>query len=184
MKTYTIALELNDGKFYLGGNTGVICPHCDSVIGEIELSEVVFEPKIKKYDVSYSYDGVLIANSKFKKICESMKLRNIIFQTVNNDLGLYAMSVNKVVKFDFEARKTRFVNPCDLCGNFESIVGATPAFLLEDLPKENIEIYKTDIEFGSGRNKHSLLVVNEVTKKALEATEIKGLRFKECKILK
>ncbi|MCA3009916.1 MAG: hypothetical protein INH34_16205 [Phycisphaerales bacterium] len=82
------------------------------------------------------------------------------------------------VAFDPVRRKTRFEKKCALCGNFESIVGATPAFILESEKVEEMGMYCTDLCFGSGREKSPLFVVGASLKDDLTRNFVE-LDFRE-----
>ncbi|MBB6521848.1 hypothetical protein [Pseudoteredinibacter isoporae] len=177
---FSIASELNDGKSFKSGSNIELCPVCGTVLDcSVGAYCHDFEPKIKGFDISYSYEGVLVVSEKFKQVCLELGLGGLSFHSINQKDSLYALSVESVVEFDSITRKTRFVNKCEECGEYESVVGATPVILKEPISESTIEFYRTDLCFGTGRKKHWLIVVNDATKRELEKYNLKGLRFKK-----
>jgi len=72
---------------------------------------------------------------------------------------------------------------CKSCEQFESIIGATPAYL-KGLSSLDKGFYRTDIEFGSSSEKSPLIIVDDgtsfhtlslVTKQYSEGNEFCGL---------
>jgi hypothetical protein len=137
-----------------------------------------FEIKRKSYDLSGTYDGYYIASLKFKEFLTREGINNIDFIALKNAPEFYVMFVRSEVIFDTEKRKSRSENFCETCGNFESFVGATPAFLKEPL---NNDICRTDIMFGSGNEKHPLLIASEDFVTLVKREKLKGIRFESTR---
>jgi hypothetical protein len=87
--------------------------------------------------------------------------------------------VDRVVSFDAKSRRTRFINCCAVCGNYDEVIGATPAYLEVPGPLED-GIFRSDLLFGSGNAKHPLIIVGLETKERLEGAGLKGLLFREA----
>jgi hypothetical protein len=130
-----------------------------------------------KRDLSATYDGQTIVSKAFKEFCERNEYRGLKFAIFENDPDHFHLILTRVVKFDAAKRKTRFDKLCPECGNYESVVGATPSFLLVSDPLKD-GFYRTDLLFGSGNEKHPLELVGTATKAKLEAAKLKGLEFK------
>jgi hypothetical protein len=117
-----------------------------------------YNPKNSMQDFSITYDGFWIVSVKFRDFCIAQNYDDLEFEKFQSNNDYFNLKVNNVVVFDYEKRRTRFEKRCNLCGNFESIVGATPTYLLVKSPIKT-GILRTDILFGSGNEKHSLVIV-------------------------
>ena len=126
-------------------------------------------------DMSITYDGVLIASQRFKSIYDANHRLGLIFHQLPVDGDFFAIHALKVVEFDAERRKTRFINPCPRCGRFESVIGATPVFLKRGSKIEGLEFVRTNLEFGSADGKHPLLICGQVAADILSCAKLKGL---------
>jgi hypothetical protein len=118
--------------------------------------------------ISTTYDGQTIVSKAFKHFCELNRYSGIKFGGFENDPNHFHLILMQVVQFDAIKRKTRFENLCSQCGNYESIIGATPTYLLVDKPLED-GFYRSDLIFASGNEKHPLNLVGIETKAKLEA---------------
>jgi hypothetical protein len=127
-------------------------------------------------DISATYDGQTIVSQIFKEFCEQNKFKGVKFVAFENDPNHFHLTVTPEVKFDAIRSKTRFENLCSQCGNYESIVGAKPAYLLAAQPLRD-GFYRTDLIFASGNEKHPLILVGQETKAKLEAASLVGLEF-------
>jgi hypothetical protein len=127
------------------------------------------------YDMSYTLDGYMIVSKRIKDFCEKENLKNIEFHCLDNFSDFFCLKVTKVLNFDFEKRKTRFLNKCDSCGTYEEVIGATPAFLLLNNKEIKNGIYRTDIEFGHKSSRHPLIIFGTNTYKKLLILKVRGL---------
>ena len=73
-------------------------------------------------------DGQLIGSLAFKRFCERERYEGVRFRDFECDEVHVHVLIETVVPFDSERRQTRFENFCSACGNYESVVGATPSF--------------------------------------------------------
>ena len=129
----------------------------------------------RKYDISITYDGVLVVSQRFKSIFEAARLSGLQFRALPDDAEFYAAYAPKIVEFDAERRKTRFIKPCQRCGRFESVVGATPVYLKADCAIGVREFVRTDLEFGSHDEKHPLLLCGKDAAECLSGAQLRGL---------
>ncbi len=127
-------------------------------------------------DISATYDGQTIVSRAFKDFCECSNYRGIKFGVFDNDSHHFHFIVTREIKFDANRRKTRFENLCPQCGNYESVVGAKPAYLLIAKPLHD-GFYRSDLLFGDGNEKHPLTLIGIETKAKLEAANLNGLEF-------
>ena len=79
--------------------------------------------------------------------------------------------------FDAERRGTRFVNRCSSCGQYESIVGATPVYLKPGSNIRQNEFVRTDLAFGSEDEKSPLLLCGSVAARALKESPLGGVEL-------
>src|SRR5262249_55064083 len=117
-----------------------------------------------------------IFSERFAKFLQSVLVIPGTFKKVSSNPPLYYIMPEMQIPFDPVKRGTRFENKCDLCGSYERIVGATPAFVnVERLPVPGL--YRTDLAFGSGRAKFPLRIVDLQTKDKLQKQKFSGMAF-------
>lgn len=134
-----------------------------------------FVIKKRRLDISITYDGMLIASQRFKSFYDANDLSGLVFRQLPGDRDFSAIHAVKVVEFDAERRKPRFITPCPRCGRFESVVSATPVFLKAGSEVEGTEFVRTDLEFGSGDQKHPILICGQVAADSLSDAKLNGL---------
>lgn len=149
-----------------------VCGELTSKWDEL-LSHLIIRKR--KYDISITYDGVLVVSQRFKSIYEASGLAGLVFRQLPNDPEYFAVTAERVVEFDAERRQTRFIKRCSHCGHYESVVGATPVFLKSGSIVGDSEFVRTDLEFGSGDGKHPLLICGHQAADALSDAKLKGL---------
>ncbi|MBP5231832.1 MAG: hypothetical protein J6333_00325 [Planctomycetes bacterium] len=172
MLGYSVYGHDNDTYFFRERNDVKRCPACGHLLdkwkerlGNASLSK-------KSLEVSYSYDGVLVVNERFMDVVHKEGLAGLSFIPIND--GFFHIRPKEEVKFDAEKRKTRFINQCPMCGNFESIVGSSPVLLVANAIPEN-GFVRTDIEFGSLDEKHPLVLCGLHAGHVLKANKFAGL---------
>jgi hypothetical protein len=99
-----------------------------------------------------------------------------MFDQFTNDPTCFHFRVRRKVKFDVKRRGTLFEKYCRICKNFESVVGATPSYLVRSKPLTD-NFYRTDLLFGSAGRRNPVILVGPETKKKLELKKFKGLVF-------
>jgi len=180
------SVSVNDNNSYMCSCTdrvfddviGVeVCPECHYRTN-FEFVNPNFAIKRKTYDLSATYDGYFIASLKLKEAITREGLTGIEFVTINKEPDYFVMFVGNLVSFDAEARNSRAEKYCSACGNYESFVGATPAFLKET---PNSELSRTDIAFGSGNAKHPILIASENFVAFIKRENLVGFYFKPTK---
>jgi ribosomal protein S14 len=151
------------------------CDRCGELTSKWDepLSGVII--KKRKYDLSITYDGILISSELFKSVYTVSNLSGLEFRQLPDDTQFFAIHATRAIEFDAERRKTRFINPCQSCGRYESVVGATPVFLKAGSEVDEREFVRTDLEFGSGDEKHPLLICGKAAAKAICDAKLKGL---------
>jgi hypothetical protein len=175
MKNIGYVVEGHDGDiyFFYGRSNVRRCSNCGELLDKwnekLELKKL---PK-NRYDVSASYDGVLVVSSKFKEVYDKSGMTGLHFVPVG--LEHFAIKSDSFVAFDTARRKTRFENRCNVCGNWKDIVGATPVFLKEGAVIPSNGFVRTDIEFASGDEKSALLLCGEQAAMTLKKAKLKGM---------
>jgi len=131
-----------------------------------------FKVNRRVYDVSYTYDGYCIVSRKFKEIVDRYDIDGAIFQPLENDKDFFSLTSMQIIEFDYKKRVTRFEKKCNVCGNYESVIGATPAYFKSDIKHD---ICRSDLKFGSGNAKSPLLLISNKTLKVFLKEKMKGL---------
>jgi len=134
---------------------------------------------VRGADLSSTYDGYLIASRRFKDFCLAQGYAGLMFREFINDRANFDFIATRKVKFDAARRGTTFERLCRTCKNYESVVGATPSYLLRSSPLRD-GFYRSDLSFGSGDRKSPIIVVGCETKSRLQSLKIKGLTFEEA----
>lgn len=173
MIRYLISAFDNDMYFFYGRSDIRRCLKCGHLLDK--WNEDISAVNIKKmsHDISYSYDGVLVVSRKFKSTYEDNNLTGL--QIVPLGHGYYSIYPMDEIQYDIEKRKTRFVNKCSCCGQYESVVGATPVFLKAYSEIPEMGFVRTDIEFGTLDEKHPLCICGQKAGEILLASKLKGI---------
>jgi hypothetical protein len=167
---YAIYAEDNGYYYFQSAPESLFCSKCDSYIGDNDFfPEKLAIRKLKK-NFSYTYDGRLLLSELAVDFFKEFNIENITFKLVNKKPKVYVPIVNSVIKFDVNKSKTRFENLCGLCGNYESIVKYAPNSLFQNEIKLKCHygIFKTNLSFGSGREKSPLIIAGEKLAKLLK----------------
>lgn len=151
------------------------CDKCGLRIGR-PINEK-FYLKNRKFEVSYTYDGYLIVSHRFKLFVEDNFYSGVEFSSFELK-DYYSLSCINILEFDAAKRETRFINYCDKCGRYNEVIGATPIFLKNITQPLNDGFYRTDLEFGSGSNKHPVIIIGVETYKKIKRERFKGIDFK------
>jgi hypothetical protein len=130
-------------------------------------------PKVPRHDVSYSHDCVLIVNHRFKELIDINGISGMGFRPIQRNL--YAARPIITVAFDFVRRGTRFLNRCESCGEYESVVGATPVILMPGEVVPDNGFARTDIEFASNDEKHPIVLCGDHVARTLRKTKLRGV---------
>lgn len=118
-------------------------------------------------DFGVTYDGITVVSHRFKSAYDSKEMAGLNFRELPCDQSFFAVNATIVVPFDAKRRKTRFINACRRCGNFESVVGATPVFLMCGTEIGEWQFVRTDLEFGTRDEKSPLLICGSAAADAL-----------------
>lgn len=177
MTAFSMSAPDSDSYFFQGAPASLFCSECGSYLDEPYLpKDLSVRPGFR--DFGFTYDGRLLVSDRARSWFLRHASTELSFSEVNQSNKLFVLNAIAKTKFDSDARMTRFVNKCSLCGQYESIVGATPAFLALPDSIEDFGLYRTDIEFGSGKEKSPLFVVGPELRRLLES-EFEELDFQE-----
>ncbi|MCT7944159.1 hypothetical protein [Shewanella septentrionalis] len=184
MQSFSVSVNDND-SFMCSSSDRVfddvigvkVCPVCHYRTN-FDFVNQNFTIKRKIYDLSATYDGYYIASLKFKETIDREGIAGITFVAISREPEYFAMFVSNMVSFDTEKRKSKAEKYCSACGNYESFVGATPAFLRES---PSFDLSRTDVAFGSGNAKHPLLIASECFVSLVKREKLKGLYFEQTR---
>lgn len=151
------------------------CPACGGLLAKWEDPLKGLVIKKRRFDISITYDGIVVVSNTFKSAYDSNGLSGLRFIPLPDDPEFSKIQAIEVVAFDAERRKTRFIKQCATCGQFESVVGATPVYLKERSTVSDLGFVRTDLEFASDDEKHPLLLCGLSAGKALKNAKLKGL---------
>jgi hypothetical protein len=170
----------NDISFFEDREDAKRCATCGQLLAkwEEDLSTVRMPRKLK-YDVSTSYDGVVVVSARFRELYEAKGMTGLQFIPLSE--SAFAIQATRLVQFDAVSRGTRFVDKCDACGQYESVVGAAPAFLTSGADVAEMGFARTDLEFGSGDEKSPVLICGDSAATALREAKLKGIDLEEVR---
>jgi hypothetical protein len=170
----------NDGSFFYEKTPdGVLCPACGTCQNYSYAPTSIDISKSNKYDVSYTHDlRKLFSQRSTDYVRNELRAENEFIPIQTHSSVYFYMFPQPVIRFDVERRKTKFVNHCDTCGGYESIVGAYPGYYQISEPV-GPGFYRSDIAFSSGSSKFPMFVVGEKWKEKLESQKFRGITFEE-----
>lgn len=151
------------------------CEACGELLNKWDDPLTGLVVKKRKYDISSTYDGVVVVSMRFKTTYETALLSGLSFRQLPDDPAFFAINAGRIVEFDAERRNTRFVKPCNICNHFESVIGATPVYLKNGVTIGIREFVRTDLEFGSDDEKQPLILCGGGAADTLRSAKLKGL---------
>lgn len=161
MNSYNLSAPDCDAFYFDGAEEEMFCSLCDSYIA----SEKYYPKKLQigkpKYDFSFPYEGPLLLSEKAKLFLEQIPGINIQFKQVNPKPKRYVPVIKNEIVFNSLKGEVRFENKCNECGNYESIVGSIPPYLTDEEKISPLNMYVTDLHFGSGREKFPSYIVGD-----------------------
>lgn len=164
---YSVSAPDCDISFFATAPVALFCPVCDSYLGDGDYAPNL-DLRRCAYDFCYTYDGRLLVSRRAKKCLDEQCTTRITYLPVDKSTEYYVCDIESVVVFDTNRRKTRFEKMCTRCGQYESIIGAIPAFVLEADKIQRSGAYRTDICFGSGREKSPVVIIGRQLKLGLQ----------------
>jgi len=131
----------------------------------------------RKFDISATYDGVLVVSHRFRGACEANALTGLEFTSLPRDPDFSAINSPDVVQFDAERAHTQFINRCSTCGRYKEVIGPDPVSLKPGNTIPDRGFVRTDLEFASGDEKHPLILCGTTTGQILKQSGLKGLEL-------
>jgi len=162
---YSLTGHDNDSYFFESAPGNVFCQQCGSCVDKSYLPDNMTIRR--KYDIGSSYDGRDIVSARFKEFCDEHYPGEAAFYQVTRDADFFYMVPKLILAFDAEKRRTRFLEFCPACGNYKSICGATPGVLKNQAEPIERGFFRTDLEFGSGREKSPVIIIGLKTKQQI-----------------
>lgn len=163
----------SNNSFLLKGQKNLKrCPCGELLSRECDLSQ--FRLK-KKRDISASEDSELFASNHFRQVWLEFGGEGLEFEPLPAQPGYYHLVFNDILEFDSIRRMSRAEDFRPCCQRNVTFVGATPAYLKRPEALEGNHAYRTDLEFGSGDEKHPLLIVGLNVGLKLKGSKISGL---------
>jgi hypothetical protein len=132
----------------------------------------------RRYDLSYTYDGRPIASANVRSLVERLGTTTVEFVPIPKESRFFLVRAVEVVELDTEASQARFDNRCPTCGQWESIV-APATVLVDPGAVDDLGLYRTDVELGSGDEKSPVLVVGDGLAAALRP--LRGVTLREAR---
>lgn len=126
-------------------------------------------------DLSYTYDGASIASSRLADVLADVLGADLI--PLPSPPGFYLLTSSRIVEFDVEARQTKMLDLCSVCGRYNSVAGAFPVFLRSVAVPLPTGLSRTDVEFGTGIEQHPLLLVDPELGERLRASGLRGVEL-------
>lgn len=173
---YTLSGQDNDSYMFEDDSCLEKCDMCGYRIDFSAYNPEYRLARKTQRDITATYDGQWIVSDRLRLVCEANGVADVLFRPFNKEPRFFQFISTRVVPFDVERRKTRFIKLCPKCGNYESIAGATPAYL-KITKALDFGIYRTDVLFGSGNEKHPLIIVAPDVKEIFELEKLRGLEF-------
>lgn len=152
------------------------CQKCGLLI-DFDYSNPFYRIKRKTYDYSHPYDIGNIVSAKFKEFCIREGYKDIVFKEFERSLGFFQFYASKVLKFDIDRSGTSLSKYCEVCKNYEEVIGSTPSFLSNQAVLDE-GFYRTDLLFGSRNAKNPIIIIDPLTHQKIKREKIKGLFFK------
>jgi hypothetical protein len=176
MLAYSLSGSDNSLYFFDDPPEGVLCSNCKTCLNLYYLPSEMTIHKSIKYDISFTYDGRPLVSTRFKEFCEAREYEGLNFFQVSREPCYFYFLPEILLQFDDYRRQTRFEKKCEVCGNYESIVGATPPYLKE---KGEIKkgIFRTDLMFGSAHRKFPRIIIGTETYQAMVKKKFRGIWF-------
>lgn len=173
---YRMSLKDVDAHYFENAPDRVFCSECGSVQDASYVPSMLVVHSGGPFGLGTTYDGKALCSTATKELMTSEGLA-VDFKVVNSHIGLHHFEPRERLAFDVEKRRTQFIGPCSRCGRFAEIIGSQPIFLRDVYAPIRTGLFRTDVEFGSGRSKGPELLVGIETKEKLVKIKFGGCTF-------
>jgi len=138
-----------------------------------------FKLKRRKYDLSYTTDGCCIVTSAFVNCLGGLSVSGLRYASLPSEPGYFRLLPERILKFDSVRRNTQFLDICSACGRFDTVMGSHPCYLIPGQTIEPAVVYRTDLEFGSGDEKHPVLIAGPEAAKKMRESRLSGVDYED-----
>ena len=115
---YRVAGPDNGSFMYEGELDPPVCPEC-WLVTEPEWVSPTFSLRRRRFDLSYTYDGALIASDRFLDVTSGFAgLRSTPLPSAP---GFHLLVATREVEFDSAKRSTAFEGLCPMCGRYTAV---------------------------------------------------------------
>lgn len=143
------------------------CPTCGGKT-DPDYINPQFRARRRGRDLTATSDGYVLVSGGFRKFCETNDWhQDVQFTPLPADDSYFVFRPCRTVEFDVARRKTRLEDLCPECKKYFNVVGATPVFLRNIGGPITEGFFRTDLEFASGHEQHSLVIVGIKTAEAM-----------------
>jgi hypothetical protein len=160
-------------EFNAAAPPGVTCGRCG---GQIDMSYAPAQLALKKFrrlDIAYTTDLKTVFSRRALDVLGE-SLRDCFVKPIDRDEQCFYVMPKRIVPFDTERRGVRFGAICAGCGRPIEAARFEPVFLrLEQLPGAGL--FRTDVEFAYGSNRHPLIIADPALCEALRSARLRGL---------
>lgn len=160
------------------------CESCWKILHKWEAPLTGFVVKKRQYDISATYDGIVVVSNKFKSIYESSGLTGLGFKPLPSDPAFFAILPTRTVAYDVEKRKPnlRMLLLCPVCGQYDAVAGANPICLKQGEVIGESEFVRTDVEFGGNNEMHPLILCGARAGETLKTARLRGLCIEDFEL--
>jgi hypothetical protein len=159
-----------------------ICPEC-GFINNFEYLSPTFKLKVKKYDLSATYDCRYIASQAFADFCVGGAYSGIELVPLPNDSGFYWFQITNIVQFDVQRASLTYDRRCSTCNRYYDITPAYPIYLKEGRLPSSDGFFATDQHFAYGNSQSPAFIIGIDTYNKMSAARLKGIEItaiEEC----
>lgn len=169
----------DNATFAFHGREGISrCGMCGGSLNKMADPLAGVKIRRRKYDVSYTYDGLCIVSKRFKDVWESNGLTGAEFKALPDDQGYYALWSQNIVEYDPDAAGAQFEERCNACGRHKGVtcgrICLKAGSFVPDRGLAQTDLWFADV-YNDGMN--PILLCGDGAKNVLCETNLKGLYF-------
>lgn len=165
-------------EFYENAPDSVFCPACRDIVDPEYVPQNLAARAVNS-DMVFTRDGHDVTSQKFRDFCHRIGIPKLDLIKVNETPLLYDLRPRAVITYDVDCGPPRFENKCSQCGRYESVIGPKYS-CLKGAEFPILEgIYRTDLEFASGQEKHPIIIVGLATAELIKKERFRGIVLNE-----
>ena len=178
MVGYCLDGHHNDSHAYYGRHDVARCSVCGEILNKEELPLTGLRVRKRRtYDISATYDGVLVVSAAFVELYDRHGWTGLTLTPLPDDPTFSSVVAIEKVEFDVERRGTRFIDFCATCGRYKEVIGAHPVYLKPGNVIPDTGFVRTDLEFASGDEKGPLILCGRSVGQILQRGALRGLEL-------